>query len=518
MEKSNEVQKTESDNKNEKTEEKNDGGTNVLNQTKLPKPKKNEYLNQKVVLPYNLPDRIEYIRDLFYNEELGYTVNYAPMYESSNLYEIGKYFKIKQKNIFEIASAILFYIYKTFKIKIISKFNEDKKNNNKNEVENNKRTSEEILKSGEILSVDELCEFYKDLCLWGGLQIFIISGYIKKNNYKVGDSIYKHKWCLLNCGRDKQFLIDPYMFIGEERDENDKPTVFKPFYFLTVPELFLENHIPDEEKYQFVSKVIKVREFTKKVHTLSEEFYNNIFKYNFKLQNYYKPTFNCNDSEIVIKFTVDSMELEVECISNGKKLPEDKIFIANNDFRNKYNVTVIFPSNGEYKVNIIGKQIGSIVDKAILFTYKINVKITNIIKHDEPKKKENRKRVISHLRMGSPQYQNKKVESSLERQLTKCSSDFDEKIKNKCFDNDAAHLYEPKTKILKIGQETKFRVRVKGAKNVAVLDGRKWNYLRRKEDEVFEGNILVENENIVLCAMRNKNIFTEVFEFLAIKR
>ena len=166
MEKSNEVQKTESDNKNEKTEEKNDGGTNVLNQTKLPKPKKNEYLNQKVVLPYNLPDRIEYIRDLFYNEELGYTVNYAPMYESSNLYEIGKYFKIKQKNIFEIASAILFYIYKTFKIKIISKFNEDKKNNNKNEVENNKRTSEEILKSGEILSVDELCEFYKDLCYY----------------------------------------------------------------------------------------------------------------------------------------------------------------------------------------------------------------------------------------------------------------------------------------------------------------------------------------------------------------
>ena len=120
--------------------------------------------------------------------------------------------------------------------------------------------------------------------------------------------------------------------------------------------------------------------------------------------------------------------------------------------------------------------------------------------------------------MGSPQYQRKKIESTLERQLTKCSSDFDEKIKNKCFDNDAAHLYEPKTKILKIGQETKFRVRVRGAKNVAVLDGRKWNYLRRKEDEIFEGNVTIENESVVLCAMRNKNIYTEVYEFLAIKR
>ena len=120
--------------------------------------------------------------------------------------------------------------------------------------------------------------------------------------------------------------------------------------------------------------------------------------------------------------------------------------------------------------------------------------------------------------MGSPQYQKKKVESSLERQLTKCSSDFDEKIKNKCFDNDSAYLYEPKNKILRIGQDTRFKVRVKGAKNGAVLDGRKWNYLRRKEEELFEGNVVIENENIVLCAMRNKNIFTEVFEFLAIKR
>ena len=37
----------------------------------------------------------------------------------------------------------------------------------------------------------------------GGMKVFIINGYIKKNWYKVGDSLYKHKWCILNCGRDK---------------------------------------------------------------------------------------------------------------------------------------------------------------------------------------------------------------------------------------------------------------------------------------------------------------------------
>ncbi len=79
--------------------------------------------------------------------------------------------------------------------------------------------------------------------------------------------------------------------------------------------------------------------------------------------------------------------------------------------------------------------------------------------------------------MGSPQYQKKKIETSLDRQLTKCSSDFEEKIKNKCFDNDSAYLYEPRNKILRIGQDTRFKVRIRGAKNVAGFIGGKMGYL-----------------------------------------
>lgn len=523
MEKGKEAQKTDTNEVKEENidekEQKTDNNQNNLNQSKSLKPKKVVYLNQKVILPNNLPDRIEYIRELFYNEEIGYTVNYAPLYQTSSTYEIGKYFKLKQKTIIEIASGILFYIFKKFEIfKFNPKQNEDKKNTSKIDENENKRGIDEILQSGKIKSVNELCELYKDLCAWGGVQIILISGYIKRNGYKIGDTLYKHKWCLLNCGRDKQYLIDPYMFMGEDRDDYNKPSELKPYYFITPPEFFIENHIPDEEKYQFTQKILKVREFTKKPQTITEEFYNNVYKFNFKLQNYPKPEFTCKDSEVVIKFLVDSMELEVECTSNGRKLPEDKAFISNNNFRNRYDVTVIFQNNGEYKLNVVGKQTGSNIDKMILLSFKINAKITNIIKHEDNKKKEVRKKVITHLRVGSPQYQRKKIESTLERQLTKCSSDFDEKIKNKCFDNDAAYLYEPKTKILKIGQDTKFRVRVRGAKNVAVLDGRKWNYLRRKEDEIFEGNVIIENESVVLCAMRNRNIYTEVFEFLAIKR
>ena len=524
MEKTKEVQNNEKQEKTEeekieKKEEKKDEKVNKqsdnssnLNKNKILKSKKIVYLNQKVYVPVSVPDRIDYIRNLFYDEEVGYIINYAPIYSSSSISEIGKYFKLKLKTILEIASGVLYYIFKSFKV--VNQFESKKSQTKTDEI----RDTEEILNSGILNSVTEICELYKDICAWSGVEIIIVNGSIKKKGYKIGDSLYKHKWCILNGGEGKSFLIDPFMFMGEERDETQKPLEFNLFYFLTDPKYFIENHIPDEEKYQLLKKPLKVREFTKKLQTLADFFYNNVYKYNFKLNNFYKPEFSCKDSELLMQFYVDNMDIGIDCTLNGKKVPEDKCKLEDNNFRNRYNIKFIFQNNGEYKLNINGKKIGSNTESKVLLIYKINVKVTNIIKHEESQKKDVRKKVVTHLRMGSPQYQKKKVETSLERQLTKCSSDFEEKIKNKCFDNEQSHLFEPKAKVLKIGQDIKFRARVRGAKNVAVLDGRKWKYLKRKDDDIFEGNVVIESESIVLCAMRNKNIYTEVYEFMAIKR
>ena len=129
---------------------------------KASKPKKIQYLNQKVYFPMNMPDKIEFIYNLFYNEELGYVINNAPLYKSSTIYEVGKYFKIKLKYILEICSGILYYLFKNFRI---------------NKEEDEERTTEEILNSGEINSYKEMCELYKDLCQSSGIKIIIINGY-----------------------------------------------------------------------------------------------------------------------------------------------------------------------------------------------------------------------------------------------------------------------------------------------------------------------------------------------------
>ena len=485
------------------------------------KPKKYKYLNQRVQIPTIYYERVEYVKELFNNEELGFIVAYAPNPKTTTTKELGKYFKQKLKNIVEIANGIIFYFFKAISINknIFEKSIKGNSSKYLGEIlKNTKKTPDEILQSGEINSSEESVNLYQEICGYSGVNIEIISGLIKKKNYKIGDSLIKHQWCIMNCGIEKNYFIDPLLSIGEINDNFEFVKELKPFYFLTPPLFFLENHLPNEEKYQLNHKKIKVKEFTRKNTYFTENFYNGIFKYKITLQNRTSPEFDCQDSETIIKFIVNNMDLEAELYLNGKKLPEENIKITDNDLRSNYEVTLIFPTNGEYKLNIIGKQQHSInEEKFELFSYKINVKITNIISHEPKKKIVKKKIVMPHFRSVSPSFEKKEADKG-DKKFNKCASDFSEKIKNKCFDNNNAHIFEPKSKILRIGQEARFRVRVRNARTVFVLDGKKWNYLKRKDDDIFEGIIPIKCENVVLCALRNNNIYTEVTEFLAIKR
>ena len=277
----------------------------------------------------------------------------------------------------------------------------------------------------------------------------------------------------------------------------------------------MENHLPDEDIYQFIPRPLKVKEFTRKENQYSTEaFYNNIFKYNIELDNRTAPEFECTDSETKIKFTVLETGIDSELYLNEKLLPKENVDINNKEVLSNYVATIFFPSDGEYKLNFFTKKNEQIIR---LLTYRISVKIKNVIKHEPKKKVIKRKIVLPNFRALSPLYFTKTKESK-ETKLNRCESDFDEKIKNKCYDNKDAHVIEPRNKILRIGHDAKFKIKIRNAKNVVVLDGKKWNYLKRKEVDVYEGIIPIKNENIVVCALRNNDIYTEVFEFLAISK
>ena len=86
-----------------------------------------------------------------------------------------------------------------------------------------------------------------------------------------------------------------------------------------------------------------------------------------------------------------------------------------------------------------------------------------------------------------------------------------------CYDNQDFHLIEPRTKILRKGIKFKFKIRIKGASNVSLLDGNHWTPLKRTEEDIYEGEKEIETDNVSICCLRNKNVYTEVIKFMIYK-
>ena len=482
------------------------------------KPKSFTYLSHKVQIPIIYYERVKFIRELFNNEILSSIIAYSPSSKIMTTKYLGKYLKQKLKSILEIVTGVIYYLYKCIAInrKIFEKSIKGNSSKNLQEILKIKeRSCDEVLQSGVINTPKESMDLFYEICGYAGVRIKPISGLIKQSKYKRGDTLLKHWWCVLNCGIEKNYFIDPLLCIGKIQDNGEFVKELRPFYFLTPPLFFLENHLPNDVIYQLMPRPLKVKEFTTRENLcLTEEFYNDVFKYEIELENRTCPEFECYDSETKIKLSLNETSLESELYLNDKLLPKESVNITNKEGVSNYIIIVYFQTDGEYKLNLLVK---TNQKKEKILTYRISVKIKNIINHEPKKKIEKKKIVIPKFRSLSPLYftKNKSVQDS---KISKCASEFDEKVKNKCYDNNDAYVFEPRNKILKIGQDAKFKVKVRNAKYVVVLDGKRWNYLKRREDDIWEGIIPIKSENIVVCTMRNNDIYTEVFEFLAVNK
>ena len=156
-----------------------------------------------------------------------------------------------------------------------------------------------------------------------------------------------------------------------------------------------------------------------------ELFYHEIYELNLRELNHFEPEINLSDEDFIIKFIVEMMDIKVKATINGKNIPDDNIKYIETNIKDNFEIKVIFPSNGEYRVSVLGKNITSGEQHHELFVYKINVKI---VKKEEKKNISVIKNLSTHIRLSSPQ--NRSSSKSAERRLNKKASDFDEKKRN----------------------------------------------------------------------------------------
>ena len=313
-------------------------------------------------------------------------------------------------------------------------------------------------------------------------------------------------------------------------EENKSDMNFNIFYFMTPPELLINSHLPGKDSWQKTKKSYTLKQFLSKRLFDYDRFYKGLYKYDIELLTHQNPFIQMNIKEnLVIKIKVFSYLIEAHLFdSTGMhKISEIKYF---SDSKNGiFSLEPSFPSTGEYLIKINIRAINS-TDLVYnpLFDYLVRVKNDLNFNHFEKYKKmqlarNDNDKLEDNLLLPKIQgmsHNNKflltkpPITFSQGRIITDYNKIFPSK-NNKiiCYDNEGFDLIEPKTIYLKKGTNTKFKIKIKGAHSVFLLDGNKWTFLKKIEDNIFEGQKEIKTDNVSICCLKNKNVFTEVFRF-----
>ena len=187
-----------------------------------------------------------------------------------------------------------------------------------------------------------------------------------------------------------------------------------------------------------------------------------------------------------------------------------------------YTFEPVFPKKGEYILKLNAR---SIISTDLLYWPLLDyiIKVDNYFQVNEKAGFITSKESMSKNKRKIKEILPKLVKNLSTKKLftPKIVSDYSKifprkSIKKICYDTEDFKIIEPKNFILKKGAESKFKIYIKGAVSVSILDGNRMTFLKIREDHIFIGQRVIETNNVSLCCLRGKNIFTELYKFKVI--
>lgn len=489
--------------------------------------KKNTVINAIFLAYYYICHEIKYDSD--YKEKFEDFKDFKIAQQAENVYESGLGLSLGFTNLFETIMKKLDVRFRHIEgyCKYLPRDNSDfinnlystKKNNNKNNnisltMYNNSTNTSSILNSSKFMNSNKFFDYYEP-------EIENIYDYINH----CWDSIwYKGEWYLVDTlfGSGSVEIEDkiagPNQIASKDPNEN-----FNLFYILIWPNLLINSHFPAEDNWQLTDKIITFKQFLNKFIVDYPKFYKGVFEYNVDLLTHKEPFIQItNKDNLIIKLKIPNYIIEGNLYSptTGQKVSEIKFNYEQKD--KIFTFEPIFPKIGDYILRVSLRAINSTdLSYRPLFDYRIRVINTTLFNYFN---KYNTK-LISHRydkerpfddilpKIGN-RNPNLNTNYNINRIVTDYKKIFPSKsIKRVCYDNEGFYLLEPRSGFIRKGVVTKFRVRIKGASNASILDGHKLINLKRKEDDVYEGQKMLETDNVSICCLRGKNVFTEVFKF-----
>jgi hypothetical protein len=333
---------------------------------------------------------------------------------------------------------------------------------------------------------------------------------------------YKGEWYLVDTlfGSGSIEIEDKIKDANQIKSKNPEEN-FNMFYILAWPNYLIFSHFPCEDNWQLSDKIWTFKQFLNKCNVDYPKFYKGILKYNVEVLTHKEPLIQItNKDNLVISLKVPEYIIEGNLYNagNGQKISEVKFSFDQRD--RIFTLEPTFPKPGEFILRINLRAISSTdLSYRPLFDYRIKVINSSLYSHFEKySTKSERFEKDKMFDVILPKIGGKNPNAHHSINFHKIINDYKKvfppkSIKRVCYDNEGFYLFEPRSGYIRKGILTKFRVRIKGVINASLLDGSKWMNLKKTEDDVYEGQKMIETENVSICCLRGRNVFTEVFKF-----
>lgn len=309
---------------------------------------------------------------------------------------------------------------------------------------------------GVLRSRSSVCEGYARLAealgTAMGLQVQVVPGWSKGYGYTSGqrfDGPTNHAWNAVRI--DGQWrLMDATWGAGYLDEQTQFVRRFQEHYFLTSPDAFVFDHLPQEPQWQLLERPITAVEYEDLVY-LRPMF----FLAGFRIGSHPRARIAAADRVTVTLGVTQPVQVSASVVgaATDRPLEEELTFVQVS--ATEARIDAIFPRPGDYLLRVFAKPLGTEGSLSWVLDYRV--------------------------------------------QASRGASDAAFPMAYGSFGARGATLLEPLSGVLQAGRAYRFRLRAPGALDVAVVAGGQWTHLSASGED-FSGDVPTVAGNVVVYA------------------
>jgi hypothetical protein len=323
---------------------------------------------------------------------------------------------------------------------------------------------------GVLRSRSSVCEGYarlgEALGTAMGLQIQVVAGWSKGYGYTSGqrfDGPTNHAWNAVRIGGQWR-LMDATWGAGYLDQRSQFVRRFQEHYFLTAPEVFVFDHLPQDPQWQLLERPISASEYENLVY-LRPMF----FLAGFRIGSQpHARIASAGQSTVTLGVTqpVQMMARVVDAATN-RNVEGELTFVQVG--ATEARIDAVFPRAGDYVLRVFAKPLDAEGPLAWVLDYRV--------------------------------------------QATAGAPDAAFPMAFGSFGTRGATLLEPMTGLLQAGRSYRFRLRAPAAQDVAVLAGGRWTHLTRAGEDWVADVAAVPGDVMVMAKYDGETNFTGLLKY-----